>query len=388
MNKINLSTPIIILIAFVSSSILVVASFGTLVYLFSYTILLVYVFSLFKLKVFDIYANIVLLIYFNILLIYYSFINFSFSWASIINAFITFSLVSGLRWSELYKLKYMCTKFAVLSVYISILMSMLDHYAFSVYSSTAEPVVIIGRLQFIFFEPSHYAVFIVFILIANNFRLTSWVSNLTLYVGLLLTWSLSGFMLLALSACYFNIISKFSFKQLVILIVILLVAVFGIITQNNFWIFSKLQGLINSINEVQGLSSAFVRYQSSIMGWEFLAEAFRNGDYARFFLGNGIGNTSDWIKEYYLNHFGIEFRGETFNWITSIIISTGLSGVVLFFLIILLPLKRGGGSYGQLFVMMLLTSFFSGYAYGTLALFFYMMTLISVVGNNKHRMSV
>jgi hypothetical protein len=236
----------------------------------------------------------------------------------------------------------------------------------------------LNRISSLMTEPSEYSFFLVFGYISLDYllykgsikRSTSIFMKFNIVLFLILTFSISGFILFGLYLVLSNAFLSFqkngtktllgntlSFFAVIILIVILIKSVpeieiaFSSFTNRTF---SFLQ-----MNDVDNLNTSEGSRSSSIK----IAVDSLNSSYG--FVGQGFGkNLSDWIASEYSNSlFGRTGRGEIYNTYAAITIGLGIPGLLAFIGIIYQSFKttKSDNSYQKIFFLVWLAlGFFIG----------------------------
>lgn len=250
----------------------------------------------------------------------------------------------------------------------------------------------IMRFTFLFAEPSHYSIVLSLCTLIAVIKPSSVVTKTLLMVGLLLTWSLSGFCIFVFGyvgyKCYSKGIIKSFFLALLFLFIMLFIWFYWL-ESSNFWLASKVQSVIQLFSgESVGASSAMLRYNSLIIGPYFIYESITTGDLWNAILGLGFGNLSNWVSYYYETNFSISEITDANNIISNILISNGLTGLICYFFAFS---YFTGLNFTNIFlsgVMLFVLSLFSGYAFGPFAVITLLLTrlyILTVIENGTRK---
>ena len=299
----------------------------------------------------------------------------------------TLILIAMTKVDALYNLKPFLIKFAVISVYVSVTLSFVDTYFFSLLDARTNFVLVMNRLTFLFDEPSQYAIFLALVLHVVDFKRESTLNLLTLGCGLLLTWSLSGFLLVAILFLYRRTI-LFDRKMLQgfgFLFCFSIVIVFlwnNYLVNTDFWLVSKVQSIQMLLDGDKNISSVLVRTTSMFMYVYYISDAYSSSSFFSFIYGEGYGNLSEWVNAYYFKELNVTTMTEVNNFISSVIIQNGFHGILLF-IIAFYSCFQSGTVLRPKVIHFLVTIFilalFTGNAYGSLAiLYYYLSVLVSV----------
>ena len=305
--------------------------------------------------------------------------------ASSLLALLTFLSLLFLRYVDLESLSSWFVNFALVTVVVSILISLLSLIGLQLPLGRTSTVLGLNRLTFLFDEPSHYAVFLsLSFLVAVRGR-ESLKRLGVLGGGLVFTWSLSGLILLfmVLMYFYFRRVGLLSASILFSVLLSVAVSIWGsFLSDLDFWLVYKLHSLLLVFSGETIEGSALVRAYSSGMWYVYLSESFSIGDYASIVFGEGYGNLEYWVESFYSQELGIYSISTTNNFISSLIVSGGLFGFVLY-LISWFGMfgRRTVRGYFELLLLLVFVSMFSGYAFGSLALlFFFSVAMIVTMG--------
>jgi len=270
---------------------------------------------------------------------------------------------------------------AALTVPLAIALALLGAFEIYIFEARTNKVFFLDRLCFIFDEPSHYSIFLALSVAMLGFSCGArWVLYL-LYVGLLLTWSLSGYILLMLMYCYFRGVRNISLGTISLVLLFCLGGyVFWVsyLSGVDFWLVAKINSLLEAFSGEQSKSSAFVRLQSVLMLQDFVIDSVRSDDYIMLFLGSGAGNSSSWVYEYYVRNFSWYDIVESFNFFSNMLLACGVLGFLLFIVIVFCVsggYLRRGAFFKEAIVLLSFVSLFSGYSFGGLALLFYVQVI-------------
>ncbi|MFB2674378.1 hypothetical protein ACE02S_15340 [Shewanella xiamenensis] len=334
-----------------------------------------------------------LLIAIFILLAFFSSLFFTlikgdeFKLGSFIVALLTMVAISLTNLKLLYDCRRFVLKYAVITVYFSIALATVETFFFQIFESRTNVVLFLNRLTFLFDEPSHYAIFLALVLHLIVYDEDSKFDITVLSIGLLLTWSLSGFILFSLLYAYKNFF-KFNKKTLKLFLVFFLCLASFIyiwnsyIVYTDFWIVHKIHSVQLLLQGNNSVSSAMVRSTSVYMHFIFLQESYFKEDFYSIFFGVGFGNINEWVTNFYKANFSIITITEVNNFISSVVIQNGLFGILMFSLAFFscsLSCKVYSPRFLDFVFVMLSLSFFSGNAFGSIALInFYLCLLVSV----------
>lgn len=314
-------------------------------------------------------------VYFNDLSIVYM--------SSAINVFLTCIFILTLRYNFANidgKIFYFSV-FVISTVFISFVISFLPQSLIITLGIRTNEVLGLNRLTYFFLEPSHYGLFLaisVFILFFSpNLKYRQFFLIVS-SIALVLTWSLSGFIFLIILyfIYYFFYKAKFLyFFYLALSLLMIYLLWYAYLSKVDFWLVYKVNSLIDVIfNQQVSFSSAFLRFTSISLSYTYLIEMCQV-HLLNCYIGEGFGNSEGWISNYYNNEFGFVGVTESFNFFSSVIITQGFVGflVYLFLIYFTIPIKRVYNIRFLLFSFScyLLLSFFSGYAYGALSWVFY-----------------
>lgn len=308
--------------------------------------------------------------------------NGSFSFFSYINAFITVSTLYLLQEDNIHKLKHYLVKLSIVSVPLSLFISVLFGGELESAGIRTNEVFGLARLTFFFSEPSHYAVFLSFNLInAKSINISKW-GLLIISVGLLLTWSLSGYFLFAILLVIYrangNYI-KLLFNSLFIFLFLVLFWTY-FIDGSGFWIEKKFDTLLNALNGGSNISSSLVRYLSTMIIFDYLYNSF--GDVS-FLFGEGSAGYELWIESYFLDSYGISKSGELFNYLAALLVSSGVIGFLLYFSSMIRIIRFNKISKDKFFLSAFALSLFSGYLYGFIAVLFWLLVFSYSYSDNN-----
>ncbi|PMO34032.1 hypothetical protein [Vibrio breoganii] len=273
-------------------------------------------------------------------------------------------------------------KVALFSVPFSLMISILIKFNLWFAGVRTSEALFLPRFTFMFFEPSHYAIFLALSIgIAIKTKLlTKYIS--ILIIGLILTWSLSGVILLLLLLPMIYSIRQNLHKYFMIFLSLLVFMGLYILfrDEKSIFIVNKINDLILVLNGEKQKGSAFVRFESIKLGYYFMMTSIENQDYTSILFGLGIGNLNDWVESYYSENYNIEMT-ESFNFLTNLVLSSGLVGFITSMIAYRMShlMKNIESVY-----LMIVLSMFMGYAYGFLyVLYIYMLT---VFNDNKTTM--
>ncbi|MGS0827511.1 hypothetical protein ACVBIO_17050 [Shewanella sp. 0m-8] len=311
----------------------------------------------------------------------------SYKLSSLAISVITLLLISMTKVDELYSLKPFLIRFAVVSVYVSVAFSLIDTYLFPLLDARTNFVLVMNRLTFLFDEPSQYAIFLALILHVVDFKRESSLNLLILGCGLFLTWSLSGFLLVAILFLYRRVI-MFDRKMIQGVVFIFCFSIALVFFWNNylintdFWLVSKVQSVQMLLDGDRNISSALVRATSMFMYVYYIADTYSNSSFLSFVYGEGYGNLNEWVSAYYFKELNITTMTEVNNFISSIIIQNGFHGILLFFVAFYSCFQSGIAvrpKATHFLVTVFIVALFTGNAYGSLAiLYYYLSILVSV----------
>lgn len=276
-------------------------------------------------------------------------------------------------------------RIASILVPVSILVSFLHSTGMVIISGArTSSIGPIDRLFFPFIEPSHFAIFLALSSVMAVAQ-KRFMSFFVLLAGLILTWSLSGWMIfsvLILIFCYlrFSVSSaQAKFKWLAISVPVILASISLLVwlVNESAWLSYKIEQLIRVVNGESAVSSAFVRYHSTFLGFEFLKESFAYSDISNMVLGMPASDAGYWISSYYYQNYGLEVLPSSFNALSSLILNFGIVGLAFVLLVILLFNKTNRVKPGwSTLLMYVIVSMFHGYAFGFLSVLYFAMTMI------------
>jgi len=297
------------------------------------------------------------------------------------NHFVLFIFLVYLRFVSYEVISNFIVKIACISVPVSIVLSLL--YLNGLYDGfhTSEVLFWIERLYFLFNEPAHYGIFLSFALMYSIF-LNKRFSSFVILLGLVMTFSFVSFLLFfGLYIIFFIGLKVFNWKN--ILVVFVIVVLFYLSFLNIDFLNHKINDLLSAVAGEARLTSAFVRLESAYMGFHFLVDTFQN-NFSYFILG--VPDSESWIKSYYLTLYNLEAKtASTFNIITGLVLESGILGLSI---IILLLIKKSliyKVGYLPVLLSFILFSFTNGYAFGPLAMFFFLLyfLLIDIYAHKK-----
>ncbi|WP_151994388.1 hypothetical protein [Buttiauxella massiliensis] len=268
------------------------------------------------------------------------------------------------------------------SVPFSIVISILRTFGISLWEYRSNEVLGLMRLTFLFAEPSHYAIILSLSLLMAIISKSKMKVVVVLAIGLLLTWSLSGFMLFGLGYFLSYFYSRNIFKAvlycLISLLLLIVIWVF-FLSGSDFWIVSKIDSVFFLFQGATTASSALLRFNSMILWKYYIVDAINNSHYYLLVSGEGFGNITAWVQNYYFSNFNIPDITQANNLISNVFISTGLMGFILYIIVFIsflkITLKNIFLSLSFLFVL----SLFSGYAFGPLAIMTLLLTRLTIL---------
>lgn len=274
---------------------------------------------------------------------------------------------------------------ALLTVPVSIIASLLSSRGYFLLEGARTSMVGgFDRLFYPFFEPSHYAIFLALssiIAIAHK----SWLPFSVLILGLVLTWSLSGWIIFAslLSLFFYFRFSlssgaaKLNWFLLSVPFTLIALSVFIWLISESPWLSFKVGQIVGVINGESSLSSAFVRFHSAFLGWEFLKESFQEADILGLFLGMSPEDSRFWIKDFYLRNYGLDALPSSFNAISSMILNFGLVGLgCILFVVFFFSKENFVENKSACFLVYFVVAIFHGYAFGFLAIFYFVLSMV------------
>jgi hypothetical protein len=310
---------------------------------------------------------------------------------SLMLAWLTWLVLALTPIKRLYERHEIFLKYTCFTVIVAILLSVLSSMGVLIFEVRTNTVFLIDRLTFLFEEPSHYSIFLAFAIFCAGFNQSNKITLFILYMGLLLTWSLSGFAFLLLVYFLHNLSMKTIIKSVTLITITILTMYFFwhyYLADSGFWLSDKIKSLLSILSGDMVASSALYRTQSTLMGFQFLIDNWANSDYFTFFFGTGFGNLNMWVENHYYVNFGITGITEVNNFITSIIINSGVLGLFFFFSAVLLVVDSNTPSaYGYMLTCILLSlSLFSGYAFGGIALLYFLLAMIAAISLAKCRL--
>ena len=272
-------------------------------------------------------------------------------------------------------------QYSVFTVPISIVISIFGDFGIPIERANSSAVLGVDRLTYFFAEPSHYAIFLAFSLSAAIKLKVGRFQQFILLIGLLLTWSLSGYLLFTFLVYQAASVIRPSLHWFMLVPVVVgffvMLGMSSSITSldSNFIILNKIATLIQYFEGDASVSSAGVRMYSTFLGPIYLLEKFNEGSYFNLFFGEGFGGHKAWI----LDKFGGAFtsdsirREATYNYLSSIVISGGAIFLLLYLGVLFLITSTV--TQGKHQAVLYMSTFFvlsliSGYAFGMTAFLF------------------
>ncbi|MDP5460136.1 hypothetical protein [Alishewanella sp. SMS8] len=314
-----------------------------------------------------------------------------FKFSSFAVAVITLSVISFSNLERLYESKLFLVKFAFFSVFISFFTSLTETFFIDFIDARTNLVFVLERFTFFFDEPSHYGIFLALVLHMCSLKGYGRFFALVLFFGLLMTWSLSGFLLWVLIFLYKNVtnFNKKAFKSFFfffIFCLFLFVFWVGFVSHLDFWLVHKLESIFLLFSGENKVSSALLRYNSTFMFVNYFYECYLNADFQSFLFGEGFGNLSKWINDFYYYNFGINEIGEVSSFLSAIAIQNGFVGLSIFFVSFYSCFSSSSilkPNFFHFSVLIFFLSLFSGFAYGSLAILYYFILIIIAVDIRK-----
>jgi hypothetical protein len=306
--------------------------------------------------------------------------------SSFLVCFITLVCLSLTNLTRLYSSKEFISNLAAYSVVVSILISLTETYYGPVIGSRTNQVLLLNRLTFLFDEPSHYAIFLAIILHFTDLKRQLLIRS-TIAIGLLLTWSLSGFLLYVMLLFYSRIIRfdiaalKVVFYLFVFLVLLSVVWELYLIN-TDFWIVSKIETVQMLLDGDTRLTSVLVRFTSMFMYVSYISEAVANNDFLSLIFGEGYGNLNTWVNSFYSEKFKIETMTEVNNFVSSIIIQNGIFGLSLFLLAFCSCFSSDrvySPNIMHFIIILFIIALFNGSAYGSLAILYFYLAIVLAV---------
>jgi len=273
--------------------------------------------------------------------------------------------------------------FAAYSVFIAFGISIISTYFQPLLEIRTNAVLGFDRLTFFFEEPSHYGIFLALSLVLSILNERKKTYSIILSIGLLFTWSLSGFILFILLFFITKVRTYSLLKIFIFSFVLLILSHFiwtSILFGSDLWIFHKINSLLLAISGEATDGSALARLTSATLGGSYLIQAYQETRHADMFFGEGFGNGESWVFQYFFVSFGLTNVFQVNNIFSSIIINTGLVGVVLYLCsyFIVISKKFNFKRLSMSLLILFMLSMFSGYAYGNLALLFLYQSIMIV----------
>ncbi|KGK15799.1 hypothetical protein [Vibrio navarrensis] len=291
---------------------------------------------------------------------------------SYINAFLTLSVIVILKREDILNFKRYLVDLAILSVPVAIVMSLfLNSYVEDAGIRTSD-VFGMSRLTFFFSEPSHYAIFLAFNLI-NAKSANVGIARLSIIsLGLILTWSLSGYLLFSILLAIDK--SKGKSFRLIFFSIFIYMSLFlmwkFVLDGSGFWLEKKLDTLLAVLDGERGLSSSSVRYLSTVLFFEYAQYSFGK---LSFLFGEGMTGYFLWVENYYSTNYGIYRSGDIFNYFTALFVSGGVIGFLFYLFSMFQIVNYDGMSKVRLSLSAIALSLFSGYVFGFTALLYWLL---------------
>lgn len=311
------------------------------------------------------------------------FVYSNFDLLSFIVALITFSILLLVSSSSLILISQRVIVVASITVPIALVIAIIQTLGLYPLEFRGNEVLGLMRFTFLFAEPSHYSLVLALCSLIAIISPTHPLIRCLLFVGLLLTWSLSGFCIFILGYIGYKFYTRGILKSFFIsmlLCVVLLYLWFFWLQNSTFWLVSKIESIIDlySGNTI-GASSAMLRYNSIILGPYFLIRNISSGNEWISLLGMGFGNVSEWVQSYYKLNYALPEITDANNIISNVLISNGLVGLICYFFACT---HYAGLNFNKVFVsimMLVILSLFSGYAFGPFAVLTLLLTRIYIL---------